>query len=276
MRYFALFGFVLALAVCSTARSQQITSNTSAPIPTSPAITTAASEELRADILMARKEYVSAINFYQASLKDNPNNAMVLNKIGVAYQQLSGYNMAANFYKQSAKADKKLSNPVNNLGTIEYQQQHYRKAISFYKRAIALGASPAPIYSNLGYAYFASKKYELAMDSFNKAVAIDPTVFEHHEGTGGSILQQRSSTDPAMFNFFLAKTYAKAGDAEKTARYLKLSRDYGYKNFKSVAKDPDFALVIKDPRVQDILLNRPPGQDPGPDAAQGSNKPAAN
>jgi tetratricopeptide (TPR) repeat protein len=265
MRNFALFGLAVAV-LCQPVGSQQLTSSTpNTPTPVAPAMTPAAAAEMRGDILVARKEYVSAIAMYQSSLKADPNQAMVLNKIGVAYQQMQGYDTATSFYKQAAKVDKKLANPVNNLGTIEYQQAHYRKAISYFKRAIALGASSAPLYSNLGYAYFASKKYDLAMDSFKKAMAIDPGVFERKDGAGGSILQQRSSTDPATFNFFMAKTYAKAGDAEHAAHYLKLSRDYGYKNLKSINKDPDFATVLKDPRIQDILLNRPPGApDPAP------------
>ena len=269
MRYFALFGLALA-AVSQPLLSQQLTSNTSSSAsPAVAAMSPAAAAEMRGDILMARKEYVSAITMYQSSLKANPNQAMILNKIGVAYQQMQGFGTAVSFYKQAAKMDKKFANPVNNLGTIEYQQAHYGKAISYFRRAIGLGASSAPLYSNLGYAYFANKKYNLAMDSFRKAMAIDPNVFERKDGTGGSILQQRSSTDPATFNFFMAKTYAKAGDAEHAAHYLKLCRDYGYKNMKSIAKDPDFATVIKDPRIQDILQNRPPG-------APDTSEPVAN
>jgi len=263
MRHFALFVMALAILVCPPASSQQITSNTNTTAPAAPAMTSAQAAEMRGDILMARKEYVSAITMYQSSLKINANQAMILNKIGVAYQQMSGYDTAISFYKQAAKVDKKLPNPINNLGTVEYQQQHYGKAVNYYKKALSLGPATAPLYSNLGYAYFASKKYSLAMESFNKALAIDPNVFEHHDGMGGSILQQRSSTDPATFNFFMAKTYAKAGDVERTAHYLKLSRDYGYK-MKSVAKDPDFASVIKDPRIQDILQNHQPGDDSKP------------
>jgi tetratricopeptide (TPR) repeat protein len=259
MRYSAFFVLVLAI-FCQPVHSQQLTSSTpNTPAPVAPAMTPAAADEMRGDILIARKEYVSAIAMYEASLKAEPAQAMVLNKIGVAYQQMQGYDTAISFYKQAAKADRKLANPINNLGTIEYQQSHYRKAISYFRRAISLGASSAPLYSNLGYAYFANHKYDLAMDSFRKAMAIDPNVFERKDGTGGSILQQRSSTDPATFNFFMAKTYAKAGDVEHAAHYLKLSRDYGYKGLKSINKDPDFATIIKDPRIQDILLNRPPG-----------------
>jgi hypothetical protein len=58
--------------------------------------------------------------------------------------------------------------------------------------------------------------------------------------------------------FLVAKSYAKLGDAERTARYLKLARDDGYKDFQAAEKDPDFVRVIKDPQVQDVLHRRPP------------------
>ncbi|HTU34022.1 MAG TPA: hypothetical protein VMF66_09495, partial [Candidatus Acidoferrum sp.] len=54
-----------------------------------------------------------------------------------------------------------------------------------------------------------------------------------------------------------AKSYAMAGDAEHAAHFLKLSRDDGYKEFASAAKDPAFAKVIKDPRVQQVLIVAP-------------------
>ena len=72
---------------------------------------------------------------------------------------------------------------------------------------------------------------------------------------------QRTAPDPGLFNFLLAKFYAKAGDAERAAHYLKLSRDYGYKEFRSAEKDPEFASVIKDPRVQEVLKVPPSYED---------------
>ena len=259
MRYLALFALAFLTVFSLSTPSQQTANNSGSTASTAAgsAMTPEKAAETRGDILMARKEYVGAVEMYQSALKEKPNNAMVLNKIGVAYQQLTGYDTAIEYYKRAAKADKKLSNPLNNLGTIEYQRQRYSKAVGYYKRALSAAPASAPIYSNLGYAYYAQKKYQLAMQNFSKAMAIDPTIFEKHDGTGGSIMQQRSAPDPGTFNFFLAKTYAKAGDVERAVRYLKLSRDYGYKNIRSVQKDPDFAAVIKDPRIQDILQNRP-------------------
>lgn len=267
MRHFALFTILAVLVVSISASSQQrvVPASSSMPHTDPPLVSPEKTAELRADILMARKEYAAAIDAYLAILKDQPKNAILLNKAGVAYQQLGADDSAENFYKRSEKADKNLSNPVNNLGTLEYGLHHYSKSVNYYKRALKLGATQATVYSNLGYAYYSEKKYDLAMDSFNKAVAIDPGVFDNHSGSGGTIMQQRSATDPGTLNFFLAKSYAKTGDAEHAAHYLKLARDYGYKNLGAVtAKDKDFALVIKDQRVQDVLQNRPSFSDADP------------
>lgn len=260
MRHFALFVVTTLLIFTFSANAEQqsaVSASSAVPPPPAPMLTAEQKAELRADILMARKEYAAAIDAYLSILKGDPHNAALLNKAGVAYQQLGAYNSAENYYKRSEKADKHQSNPVNNLGTLEYGLHHYSKAVNYYKRALKLGASQATVYSNLGYAYYSEKKYPLAMDSFNKAVALDPTIFDNHGGSGGTIMQQRTAPDPGTLNFFLAKSYARAGDAEHAAHFLKLARDYGYKDLLSVKKDKDFAAVIKDARIQDVLLNRP-------------------
>jgi len=76
------------------------------------------------------------------------------------------------------------------------------------------------VYGNLGYAYCGIKEYLKAMAVFSQALALDPDVFEH-KGNSGSVLQQRSAPDPGSLHFILAKSYAKIGDAERAARYLK-------------------------------------------------------
>ena len=272
MRNFALFAVLAVFVFALTANSQQgavSSASATSPEADSHPLTAEQTLELHADILMARKEYAAAIDAYLTILKTNPHNGMVLNKTGVAYQQLGATDSAANYYKRSEKADKKLSNPVNNLGTLEYGLRHYSKSVNYYKRALKLGASQATVYSNLGYSYYSEEKFDLAMDAFNHAVTLDPTIFDNHPGSGGSIMQQRSAQDPGMLNFFLAKSYAKQGDAEHAAHFLKLARDYGYKDLLSVNKDKDFAAVVKDPRVQDVLHNRPSFTD-------ADSKPAAN
>jgi tetratricopeptide (TPR) repeat protein len=209
---------------------------------------------------MARKDYAQAIAEYQVAVQLNAKDAVLLNKLGIAYEQLGELDKAERAYRKAIGADKKFSSAANNWGTLEYQRGRYGKAIKHYKQAIARDPKQAVVYSNLGYAYYGDKQYPQAMAAFGQALALDPDVFARKSGVG-SVLQSRTAPEPALFNFLLAKFYAKAGDAERAAHYLKLSRDYGYKEFRSAEKDPEFTLVIKDPRVQEVLKVPPSYED---------------
>jgi len=218
--------------------------------------------EMRADILVARKEFAAAATAYERILASEPKNAALLNKTGMAYQQLGDSELAERYYKRATKADKHFSSAVNNLGTLEYAKGNYGKAIKFYKKAVALSADQAAYFSNLGYAYCGIKQYGEAMVAFNKALALDPSVFERHTGVGAVIQQRSNPPDPGMLHFLVAKSYAQVGDAQHAAEYLKMARDDGYKGFRSATTDQAFAKVIKDPRVQDVLRLQPPFTKP--------------
>ena len=212
--------------------------------------------EMRGDIFMARKEFTSAVTTYAQLLVIEPKNAEIMNKIGVAYQQLGDLDRSGRFYKRAIHANKDFASAVNNYGTVEYEKKHYGKAIGLYKKASVLRPEMATLYSNLGYAYFCNKEYPEAMTSFTKALALDPTVFDR-KAAGGTVVQQRSTPDPGLFYFFVAKSFAERGDVEHAAHYLKLARDDGYANLLSAETDPGFAKVIKDPAVQEVLHTSP-------------------
>jgi Tfp pilus assembly protein PilF len=225
-----------------------------------PELTPRQAMEMKGDVFMARKEFSEATGAYEAILQSEPKNAELLNKVAIAYQELGNLNRSERYYRRAMKADKNFASPINNLGTVEYEKKHYSKAIALYKKALVLKMETSTIYSNLGYAYFANKEYPEAMASFDKALAIDPQLFERKSGYG-TIIQQRTTTDPGLFNFFVAKSYAALGDAERAAHFLRLARDDGYKNFLSAETDPAFAKVIKDPRVQEVLHVMPSYQN---------------
>jgi tetratricopeptide (TPR) repeat protein len=215
-------------------------------------------QEMRADILMARKMYAEAIQDYDQLLTQAPKDAELMNKIGVAYQQQGNTLLAGHYYKRAMKANKTYVSAINNLGTVEYEKKHYGRAIRLYKTALVLKPTDdiATLYSNLGYAYFGIKEYPEAMKSFEQALALDPDIFAHH-GSYGTTVQQRGTTEPGLFYFLVAKTFARAGDAEHCAHYLKMARDEGYKDLLNAQKDPEFAKVIKDTRVQEAIMVPP-------------------
>jgi len=220
-----------------------------------PAMTPFQIAEMRADILVARKMYPDAIKEYLKLAKEQPKNTAVLNKLGEAYESLQDEGHAEHWFKQAIKVDKNYASAYNNVGTVEYAKHHYKNAVDWYEKTLNLDPDAsigAPTYSNLGYAYFAWKKYPEAMSAFQKAIQLDPQIMTEH-GDSGPMVQQRGTSDPGLFYFFVARTYAQLKDAVRAAHYLKMSRDVGYKKLDDAKTDPAFAGVIKDPRVQAVF-----------------------
>lgn len=242
---------IVAAAQNFGGQQQQSTSSTSTT--TQPVMTPRQTAELRADILMARKMYPEAVSSYEKLVKEEPKNAVLLNKLGVACEVWGNNGCAEKYFKKATKADKNYASPFNNLGTVEYVKKHYKNAVKWYEKALLLRMdAPATVYMNLGYACFAEKQYPEAMSAFQQAISIDPNVFQKPGGFG-SVVEERSTTDPGLFYFFVARTYAQLGDAQQAAHYLKMARDDGYKNYESAKTDPAFAKVIKDPQVQQVF-----------------------
>src|ERR1051326_4162363 len=192
--------------------------------------------EHRADILMARKMYREAVEVY----KEGPlDSAIIWNKIGIAYHQMLQLDAARRNYEKAIKLNPQYSEAVNNLGTVYYAHKNYRKAISYYRRALKLSPNSASVYSNLGTAYFARKKYKEAAEAYQTAVSLDKDVFEHH-GTYGVLLEERSVEERAKFHFYLAQTYAKAGQNERALQYIRKALEEGFKDRKKLMEDPEF------------------------------------
>jgi len=208
--------------------------------------------EMRADILKVRKQFADAIVIYEDLLKKEPKNAELLNKTGVAYSQFGKLDQAKKYYERAIKANPKFAEALNNLGTVNHHQRKYKRAIKLYERALKLQPESAVFLSNLGLAYLSDKKYEEALITLRRALQLDPQIFEHRGG-GGSVLQTRSVEERTAFFFYMAKSYASLGLAERCAFYLKRAIEEGYKDIAAIQKDPAFAPVIQDPLVKEAL-----------------------
>jgi tetratricopeptide (TPR) repeat protein len=212
------------------------------------------SPEEMADILMARKDYHEAAVSYRKLVEQNPRNAIYWNKLGIALHQQEDLGSALKSYQQAVKVDPKYADAQNNIGTIWYQRKKFGKAIRSYQKAIKLRTDMAVLYSNLGYAYFGEKKYEESIGAFRQALAVDPQCFEHNSSRAGSLLQDRSVSDRGRFYFLLAKSFAQAGNIERSLVYLRKAKEEGYGAMNEVKTDPAFAAMVKLPETQEILL----------------------
>jgi tetratricopeptide (TPR) repeat protein len=216
------------------------------------------SEEQLADLYMVRKDYRGAAEIYKRLSDRSPQNAVYLNKLGIALHQQAALSQALKYYQRATKADPQYADAQNNIGTIWYQRKKYGKAIKAYQKALAMRDDMAVLYSNLAYAYFGDKKYEQAIAAFRQALTLDPHLFEHNASRTGSILQDRSVDDRGRFYYLLAKSFAEAGNLERCLIYLRKAKDEGYKELAAVKTDPAFAAVLKDPAIQEVLAPKPP------------------
>jgi tetratricopeptide (TPR) repeat protein len=209
--------------------------------------------ERRGDIYMARKMYREALETYRQAPQ---NSAVVWNKMGIAYQQLTQLDTARKHYERSLKLNPKYAEAINNLGTVHYAKKNYRRAVSQYQRALKITPNSASILSNLGMAYFARKRYEQAAETFRQALAIDPDVFEHRS-TYGVLLQERSVEERAKFHYYLAKLYAQGGRTEEALQYIRKALEEGFKDRKKFLEEPEFTALRELPQFKELMSLEP-------------------
>jgi len=214
----------------------------------------ATGEELegRGDDLRAGKNFLDAIDYYRAALKNSPSDASLFNKIGICQLMMQRYKDARKSFEHSIKADRNHADAFNNLGVTYYAMHNYGAAIKHYEKAIALNNDAASYYSNLGTACFGKRLFDKAVQSYARAVQLDPDIFDRSSHAG---LQAKipSPDDRAHYDYVLAKMYAKAGVADRSLHHLKKAMEEGYKDIKDVYKDNEFGTLRKDPRFAELM-----------------------
>ncbi|MFY9558672.1 MAG: tetratricopeptide repeat protein [Terriglobales bacterium] len=212
--------------------------------------------EGRGDQLRAEKNYLDAIDYYQAALQKTAASGALLNKMGICDLMLQRYRQARKNFERAIKADRTHADAYNNLGVVYYELRDYGRAIKNYEKAVALNAGAASYYSNLGAAYFSKKQFDKAALSYSKALELDPDVFERTSRAGVQA-QLPSPEDRARYDYVLAKLYAKMGVADRSLRYLRKAMEEGYKDIGNVYKDSEFTELRKDPRFAELMAARP-------------------
>ena len=221
---------------------------------------TASDLETRADDLHAQKLYFDAIDYYRAALgktSAGPGQAKILNKICRTQLVMTRWRDGQKSCQQAIKADRKMPDPYNNLGVAYYEEKRYGAAIKQYHKAIELDNTAASFYSNLGAALFAKKSFEESAKAYQRALELDPDVFERSSRQGVQAQVPRPE-DRARYDYTVAKLYARMGYSERSLEYLRKAMEDGYKDFKNVYKDEEFAQLRKDKRFTELMATKNP------------------
>jgi tetratricopeptide (TPR) repeat protein len=254
---------LVALLACSAVAFAQVTHSDQVQVapplvraiePPSPDATVA-QLELQADQLRAQKLYLDALDYYNAALAKKPDDASLLNKIGITELMMQRFKEAKKSFERAIRGDRTFADAYNNLGVVLYENKKYHAAVKEYQKAILHDDSSASFYSNLGAAHFSRKDFVAGVNAYERALQLDPDVFERTSRAGVQA-QLPSPEDRARYDFTVAKLYAKMGRADQSLEYLRKAMEAGYKNLKDVYKDSDFAQLRKDPRFATLMASK--------------------
>jgi tetratricopeptide (TPR) repeat protein len=226
----------------------------------------ASAEELekQGDDLRSEKNYLDAMDYYDAVIRKSGATAILLNKIGICQLQMRRYRDARKTLERAVKKDPKDADAMNNLGVVYYElgvnnksSRDFGRAIKAYDKAIAITSDAASYYNNRAAAYFAKKDYEKGSQDYSIALQLDPDIFER-TSRGGVQAMLPSPDDRARYEYVVAKIYAKAGENERSLHYLRKAMEDGYKDIANVYKDAEFSTLRKDPRFAELMATKPP------------------
>ena len=66
-------------------------------------------------------------------------------------------------------------------------------------------------------------------------------------------MQQRSDQNTAVFNYYMAKTYASLANVEDTLQYLRKAWEEGFPEMSKAVRDKEFEFLANEPRFQELL-----------------------
>jgi tetratricopeptide (TPR) repeat protein len=211
--------------------------------------------EHRGDDLRSDKDFLDAVEFYEAAMRNTPPNASLYNKIGICYLMMRRDHDAKKSFEHAIKIDRKHADAYNNLGVMYYEEHSYGTAIKDYEKAVSFNGEAASYYSNMGTAYFGKHQFEKAIQAYAKAVSLDPDIFDH-SSHGGVQARVVSREDQAHYDYVMARLYARNGVADRSLHYLKKAMEEGYKDIKNVYKDQEFSSLRKDPRFTELMASK--------------------
>jgi len=236
-------GLTAPAAVCATAE------------PPDPSNTTrlqaSQTAETKGDQARAQHIYDGAISFYLDAVKNSPRNPMLYNKLGIVELKLEDHRSARHYFNLALKIDPQNSIALNNLGAVACTDGKYKSAVHYLKEALALDESDATAHLNMAEAWIGVGETDHAMTEYSRALELDADILSN--SADGVIAQIRTPQQRARIAYLIAKAYAKRGNVEGALEYLRRAKDDRFPNLNKVYSDPEFASIVQDPRLAQIV-----------------------
>jgi tetratricopeptide (TPR) repeat protein len=202
------------------------------------------------DIAFGRRDFYAALIKYLDSIRANPNNELVYNRLGIAYSQLKYYGEASSAFMRSIELNPKYPFSYNNLGSVYFAQKNLKKAEKYFKKALSLNNNEASFHMNMGSLYMERKQDEKGMAEWRKAMTLDPNVLKNN-----TLNLVGNSASAAERRFNVARLLAPSGDVDQVIENLKQAITEGFTNLDAIRKEKDFDPIRDDKRFIDFMEN---------------------
>jgi tetratricopeptide (TPR) repeat protein len=203
------------------------------------------------DLHMARKRYQAAIESYSHAPVKTPS---LWNKMGMAQQQMFDLIDARKSYEMALKMNGKNADVLNNLGTVFYAMKDYGNAERYYRKAVKINTRSALIYKNLGTDLLAENKFKKGWECYQTAFSLDPQIFDR---VNQFRVEEPTPTEKrGAMNYYLAKTYARAGNSDRAIDCLRRAMNEGFTDRKKIMADVEFAGLRGLTAFQELLSER--------------------
>lgn len=219
-----------------------------------PQTASAASLEVAADVLRARRFPEDALDYYGYAIARGGNVSELLNKMGITRLELRQTDLARQLFLRTVRAKKNDAQAWNNLGVTEYSDHNYNAAIIDYKRATKLNRKSAVFHSNLAMAYFEDNDLSSARQQFALAIQLDPQIMQERDAGGATAHIIGSQNYPEMC-FEMARLYARSQNVEAMRLWLAKASEGGYDVHTGMSDDSVLRPYMKDPEVILMLAN---------------------
>jgi tetratricopeptide (TPR) repeat protein len=193
---------------------------------------------------LARQEFAAAINL-------NSRSARAHNLMGLAYFREHNYEYAEMYFQKAVKLDPKFATGYLNLAGVYAMEELYSKAKEYYLKAISLSPNLVAAYYSLGAVYFQTGDEQKGVYYLTKGLELDPNFLDQHPDSIAGLPMKGSALPELYFSF--AKLYASKGNIDKTVEYLNKARQYGFKDWKRLEKEPEFAALLQDQRIKEFI-----------------------
>ena len=165
--------------------------------------------------LYSSKDYVQAKKKAHDLLKTYPNSSMLLNVLGVIFNNQGDYDAAIKYYESAIKINPNDADIYNNFGSTLCKKGNFKDGLDKYEKAIKIKPDFTLAYENAGKAAIFLKKYESAINNFTNVIKFQP--------------------DNVSSIYNLAHSYFKTGKLNHALKYCNLALTLDSKMVEAIA-----------------------------------------